>query len=569
MEKKIAAVLMILFSALWANDSLYQVLEMAEGAGKVLAYQELANYYYSIDKEKSDSLNRVSLKYARDFGDDKIVADAIYDYGYLNYRRGFNDTALVYVNQALKKYEAIADTAGIGKSYNRLGNIYWHLEKQMEALKYVQKAIEFLKFSQDHREYGIALNSLANMYRSWGDYIKAIDLLVEANKQYEIAGFEEGIAWLNFSMTLLYKRLGNYEAALASIHKSLDIYEDMARKSSDSSGILISYGQLGDIYRIQKDFDKALYYQKEAFRMRTKTGSPVIIADAHATLGNLYLDMEQLESAEFHLKEALQLRLNNNAINGLPTIYYNLGKTHFLKGDGDLSKKMLQDGLEAAVKLKDRRPESDILYLLAKMKKEEGDYSTALDYFHRYVAVKDTLFNADVTERIAALQVQYEIEEQNRENQRLQQENLIKKLEVERSVTLRNFLFLLILFFLSMVAGVLILYRQKMKDNKILIEKNQQISEAHDILQKEISERRKMEQEREKLIAELQESLNSIKTLRGLIPICANCKKIRDDEGYYIQVEEYISNHSHAVFSHGICPDCMARLYPEMNDEGK
>lgn len=58
-----------------------------------------------------------------------------------------------------------------------------------------------------------------------------------------------------------------------------------------------------------------------------------------------------------------------------------------------------------------------------------------------------------------------------------------------------------------------------------------------------------------------------IKTLQGIIPICASCKKIRDDEGYWEQIEAYIARHSPAEFSHGICPDCMERLYPEFADK--
>jgi hypothetical protein len=62
---------------------------------------------------------------------------------------------------------------------------------------------------------------------------------------------------------------------------------------------------------------------------------------------------------------------------------------------------------------------------------------------------------------------------------------------------------------------------------------------------------------------ELQEALENIKTLKGMIPICASCKKIRDDEGYWQDVAVYVRDHSEAEFSHGICPDCMAKLYPE------
>lgn len=73
-----------------------------------------------------------------------------------------------------------------------------------------------------------------------------------------------------------------------------------------------------------------------------------------------------------------------------------------------------------------------------------------------------------------------------------------------------------------------------------------------------IEERYKLEAERENLLkAEL-------KKLHGLIPICASCKKVRDDKGFWLQVEEYVHNHSEAEFTHGICPDCIDELYPEM-----
>lgn len=61
----------------------------------------------------------------------------------------------------------------------------------------------------------------------------------------------------------------------------------------------------------------------------------------------------------------------------------------------------------------------------------------------------------------------------------------------------------------------------------------------------------------------LQRQLKEIKVLKGFLPICANCKKIRDDKGYWTQVEKYVADHSEAEFSHSICPDCAKKLYPE------
>jgi hypothetical protein len=67
----------------------------------------------------------------------------------------------------------------------------------------------------------------------------------------------------------------------------------------------------------------------------------------------------------------------------------------------------------------------------------------------------------------------------------------------------------------------------------------------------------------------LYNALEDIRTLRGLIPICASCKKIRDDKGFWNQVETYISDRTEAKFSHGICPECVKIVYPDLdlNDE--
>lgn len=79
----------------------------------------------------------------------------------------------------------------------------------------------------------------------------------------------------------------------------------------------------------------------------------------------------------------------------------------------------------------------------------------------------------------------------------------------------------------------------------------------------DMSMRKLAEAEREGLIRELRESLDNVKELRGLLPICASCKNIRDDKGYWRGVEDYISSHSEALFTHSICPECTSRLYPE------
>jgi hypothetical protein len=88
-------------------------------------------------------------------------------------------------------------------------------------------------------------------------------------------------------------------------------------------------------------------------------------------------------------------------------------------------------------------------------------------------------------------------------------------------------------------------------------------------LSREIEARKLIQQEKEKLIAELHSSLKKVKMLSGFLPICACCKKIRDDGGYWNQIESYIRDHSEVEFSHGICPECANEHYGEFYANNK
>jgi PAS domain S-box-containing protein len=82
------------------------------------------------------------------------------------------------------------------------------------------------------------------------------------------------------------------------------------------------------------------------------------------------------------------------------------------------------------------------------------------------------------------------------------------------------------------------------------------------VMVNDITELKHAQEEREKLLKEIKEALSRVKLLSGMLPICASCKKIRNDKGYWEQIESYIRDHSDAEFSHGICPDCAKKLYP-------
>ncbi len=107
------------------------------------------------------------------------------------------------------------------------------------------------------------------------------------------------------------------------------------------------------------------------------------------------------------------------------------------------------------------------------------------------------------------------------------------------------------------VAAQRVLHQSKDELERRVKERTAALEESNARLHDEITRRKA-------LIQELQTAIGEIKTLSGLLPICASCKKIRDDKGYWNQIEVFIRDHSDAEFSHGICPDCIQQLYPEL-----
>ena len=89
------------------------------------------------------------------------------------------------------------------------------------------------------------------------------------------------------------------------------------------------------------------------------------------------------------------------------------------------------------------------------------------------------------------------------------------------------------------------------------------------VVTRDITVRKHLEEERERLIGQLKAALNDVRTLEGLLPICASCKKVRDDKGYWSQIEVYLRTRAAVEFTHGICPECSERLYGDMKEQSE
>jgi len=125
-------------------------------------------------------------------------------------------------------------------------------------------------------------------------------------------------------------------------------------------------------------------------------------------------------------------------------------------------------------------------------------------------------------------------------------------------------LFLFVLFgilqtWFAFFGGFVSNIRRRLRVQKVEIQK------AHEEIKIEMEERERAQVEKDRLIIELKDALSKVNQLSGLLPICSHCKKIRDDNGYWNQIESYIHEHSEAQFSHSICQECVKKYYPDMD----
>ncbi|MBN2602449.1 MAG: tetratricopeptide repeat protein, partial [Candidatus Marinimicrobia bacterium] len=531
---------------------------------KVALTIQLANRIAVQSRQDAIPIFLRAVALARSIDDKKAVGDALYAAGENYYYIGSQELTNTYMQQSMEIAEELADSGRIGQCLLRMGNAYYLLNEQAKAEECYLDALAIIQNLHDPILIGRTLNNLANTYGHWGQYVKALNLYDTARQYYETAGYIEGLGWLNFSIARLYKQISDTENALKHSQMALHYYQQLSESTGDSSGILICYGQLGDIYIQTGDLDKALEYHQVALRLRQKSGVKSAIADGYRGMGEIYYFQKNYTKALEYFEEALKLRRDIRTTTGTATLMKYTGLIYLEQGDIKKGRNYLLGALSIARKSRQRHIEKEVLGKITEIYLEQQDVEKTKKYFKQFIAVSDSVTNFEISNKITAYLVNDEIDKQQKEKQQLTQEKRIVELEIAQQKNVQRILILLSLSSLFIIFGIIILYRQKSRDNKRLIVKNTEIFTAHQQLKHEIEERINVEKERETLIGELKESLSRIKTLSGLIPICANCKKIRNDDGYYEQVEKYIMDHSDAVFSHGICPDCMKILYSDL-----
>ena len=474
------------------------------------------------------------------------------------------EKAVSYGQEALKIAEADSDAAKLFAAYDLLGRIDFVQYKYAEALTNFQESLRFIHTEENDQTKGILYYYMGVCYGETGNYDQAEKALMTGSEYGEKAGHKtliastlNGLGGMNFyrgfydraaeyysqaalifeelgdslktarlytNIGLAYKSMENYDQALAKMLEAVDIIKAIGKESEAG----IDYSNIGTIYLAREDYYEAMKYFEKSEQLFIAAGNEFDLTLPLTNLGNLHYKMGHYPKARAYFSRALKLDKEHENRRGMVENSFGLAMTGLKSGSSGNTKKLIMEGIALAEEI----GANDLLAVgyghISEFHESGGDFKSALKYHQMYKASEDSLYSENLTEKSAQLLAQYETVKKEKEIESLRQENNIQELKFAKAKIHRFFLIIGTVLGIGFTIIILLQYRQK--------------TIAHRDLEKAVKE---------------------IKVLSGLLPICSNCKKIREDGGYWSQVEEYISMHTDAKFTHGLCPECVDEIYKD------
>jgi tetratricopeptide (TPR) repeat protein len=436
--------------------------------------------------------------------------------------------ALLLAEHALSLARQSGNPGAEARALNLMGDCQVYLGKNREAEQAFQQSLQLSQSRGMVLESAESSYRLAKVFMATNRYEKGVAEYLKAYSLAESAGSPLLSALIDNHLGIANFVLKNRERALALCQRALTVLE----KSQKPQLLADGYEHLGIIYSDSKDWNRALDFFRQALEIRERDNDRYLLA---GTLGNFGMTLHNLgrsPAALPPLTRALDISKDLGDTRLAPFLHMRLGQVEQKLNHLGEALLHFEEALRLDRKLGDKRKISaDLLVLSHFHHKLSKDYLKALQYLEEYSTLIRQVYNEETGSRIAELQAQYDADRKQREIELLQRDRAIQELTLKRQAIIRNAALLVALFLVIFLGVTFYHYRREARTSR-----------------------------------ELRNALLKVRTLQGLLPICAQCKKIRDDQGYWKQVEQYVSEHTEAQFSHGLCPECVRVLYPELVD---
>lgn len=366
---------------------------------------------------------------------------------------------------------------------NYLGLEYWIVNSN-ESVDYGKEALALSKKIDYTKGIGEANRIIGVANWTQGNYVNAIKHLNDSNTTFSEIDDDEGMgnAMLN---------LGMVHAELNDFPKALKLYEDAITKFTKlelDNRVATTFTKMSDIYISQNSLNEAIEYLGNAMEIHTRNDYTYGMAEVHNRLGKLFLLREDKEQAYHHIKQSIMLGKDVNDQDGLVSNLILYGRVLHMDENYDIANDHLKLGLKRANENKLRKYKLEALSALKELKISEGKFDSALLYYDHYSRLKDSIFNAEKANQIAALTFENELVAKNKEVALME--------ERKRADTLIKWgLFLGVIAITAMGLVIIGSLRQRSIKNKELADRKQELIATNEALNRTALENAKLKQQ--------------------------------------------------------------------------
>lgn len=401
--------------------------------------------------------------------------------------------SLEYAEKALQNAQKIDFKTGetnaliaIGAAEDLKGNFNKAITLYTQAQTQAQNLTQPILMAMIYNNIGLTYSKSGNYPESLKNYLQALKIYEQSQMQEKEANVLENIA-------ILHQLQQDYDKALAYYNQALSIHQTLDNQKSISK----MFVNMGALYTKKKDYEQALEYHFKALQGFEATNDQFGIGIANNNMANVYLYQNLYEkSIEFYTKSLLIKRKNGDQ-RGISLTLRNLAEAQYKNKQPQEAEKSAIEALTIAQKIKAKEQEQDALMVLSEVYQAQKQYDKALDFYQKYVAAKDTLFNTQKSKQIIQMQTLYETEKKSQENKILKKDNQLKNYF--------NYAILAVLVVVLLLA-FLIFYKLQFRNKEIKLNlENEQIKSQKTILllENEQFKSQKLELEKQKQQTEL------------------------------------------------------------------
>ncbi len=433
----------------------------------ILTFFLFSVFKLTAQDSKIDSL----IKVVKEAGEDTIAVDALLELG-----EKTNDDPnkkFLYLDKALKLSLKLDYKSGIGRSYLTIGVYYTTQSDFEQAVKCLDKASLIFK-ELDLKDMEVAtLGNMGNVHCYLGDFEKGLECFLDAlDVMYEL-GDKSWIATAKNNIGSVYIYLEEDSIALVYYKDALSIYKEIG----DEIGMSLALGNLGNVYNSQNKHELAVKYYLKAVSLDEKTGNIQQLGINYTNLGTAYSDIQDNENAVKYIKKAVLVFENTGNKNGLSIAYLTL--SYYYRDNNDFlnAKKYLKLSYKITKEIGAKHTLMKVYEELAYHDSINGNFLSALENFKMYSALKDTIFKAEKSEQIAEMQIRFDTEQKEKENELLKEKNAGNELINQR----KNILIIAVtgVLILMFIIGIIVIRtsRLRKKTNNELEDKNFEINQ--------------------------------------------------------------------------------------------